>query len=135
MAVSRILKSALHGIVIAGLSISAAASNAQDDVFQSSFKEVRQTGFGLYGIFSVTNKSGKDIDDVRLSVYLKSTDGEILSATAITDATPGLVWQRDGEAIEVEIPLDRRPAAEAALEQHPDETVLEIIVEEIVYMN
>jgi len=128
------LKRCICIVALVGFAVSPTVVGAQEDVLKAEFKEIRQTGFGLYGIYSLTNTSGKDIDDIELHIFLQTADGESLSSTALTDTTPGLVWQKAAETIEIEVPLDGRPAAKAALEKNPDDTILAIKVRKITYM-
>ena len=100
----------------------------------AEFKEIRETSFGAYGIYTISNVGDQDIDDVVLSLYLKNTDGETLSSTAVTDATPGLVWMKAGASHEEGVPLDRRAAARALLENNPEQGDLVIEVKSISYM-
>lgn len=101
---------------------------------KAEFKEVRETAFGTYGIYTITNVGQRDIDDVSLSLYLKDQHGEILSSMAVTDATPGLVWLKAGQSAEQGVPLDRSEAARTLLKTRPGEGTLIIEVKRITFM-
>lgn len=114
-----------------------AISSAQEGLFETSYKEIGEKygpGFGLYAVYSVTNISGRDIDDISMSLSLRRADGESLASTGQTDQTPGLVWLRAGETTEVGVPVGRSPEAVAILEHNPDDAVLVIEINEISYM-
>ena len=120
--------------VLLSASLVSFAAFGEEAVFESEFVEVRQTAFGLYGIFDVRNVSGKAIDDLRLDVFLKTEDGTVLTATAVTDATPGLAWVAAGESFQVELPLDRSADARQILETASDEAILSIDIKAITYL-
>lgn len=102
---------------------------------RAHFKEIRQTSFGTYGIYTITNVGQRDIDDVLLYLYLKDKNGDTLSNMAVTDSTPGLVWLKAGESTEEGVPLDRRDAAKVLLETNPDEGNFVIEVKNMTFMN
>jgi hypothetical protein len=40
----------------------------------AKFKEIRNTQFGTYGFFAITNTGQRDIDDINLSLFLKGSE-------------------------------------------------------------
>ena len=104
-------------------------------LLKAQFKEIRETSFGTYGIYTITNVGQRDIDDVILYLYLKDKNGDTLSSMAVTDSTPGLVWLKAGESSEQGVPLDRSKAARVLLETNPDEGNFVIEVKNMTFMN
>jgi hypothetical protein len=102
---------------------------------RAQFKEIRQTSFGTYGIYKITNIGQHDIDDVILYLSLKDKNGDTLSNIAVTDATPGLVWLKAGESHEEGVPLDGRNEAKVLLETNPDEGNFVIEIKNMTFMN
>jgi len=88
----------------------------------AKFKEIRNTQFGTYGIFTITNTGQRDIDDINLSLFLKGPGGDTLSGMGVTDSTVGLVWLKVNQSKEEGIPLDRSKEAKFLLENSPDKT-------------
>jgi hypothetical protein len=77
-----------------------------------------------------------DIDDVILYLTLKDGNGESVTSTAITDATPGRVWLKAGQSLEESVPLDGsfHKEAKKLLETRPNDGKLVIEVKQITYM-
>jgi len=49
-------------------------------------------------VIEITNRTGKDIDDVRGSFVMEDLEGARLFGTGQTDASPGLI-RRSGDAM------------------------------------
>ena len=101
----------------------------------AKFKEIRNTQFGTYGIFTITNTGQRDIGDINLSLFLKGPGGDTLSVMGVTDSTVGLVWLKANQSKEEGIPIDRSKEAKLLLENNADKAKLEIRIESITYMN
>ncbi|MHC5025648.1 MAG: hypothetical protein ACYTGR_02675 [Planctomycetota bacterium] len=64
-----------------------------DEVLAVVFKEINERGFP---IVTLTNLTGRDIDDIRGSFRLLDADGSILHSTGMTSAVPGDVFLAAG---------------------------------------
>src|SRR5690606_32031640 len=113
----------LKRFFILTLSFTALSAHSQEDfensenLFSSSFSEIRQHHYvnSQYAFFTVTNLGKRDIDDVVLSLALVDSNNEALSRNAVTDATPGMIWLKSGESVELGVPLDDHPDARTLL--------------------
>ncbi len=76
---------------LAGLMISATVAAAEHS-FETEFKEVRETSLGVYAIYTITNTGERDIDDVKLGLWLKDKDGNTIGSMGTSEQVPGTAW-------------------------------------------
>jgi hypothetical protein len=122
-------------LIISMLTFSTTLRAEDINPLRAEFKEIRNTQFGTYGIFTITNIGQRDIDDINLSLFLKGPNGDTLSSMGVTDSTVGLVWLKVNQSKEEGIPLDRYKEAKLLLEKNPDKANLKIKIKNITYMN
>jgi hypothetical protein len=122
-------------LIISMLTFSTTLRAEDINPLRAKFKEIRNTQFGTYGIFTITNIGQRDIDDINLSLFLKGPNGDTLSSMGVTDSTVGLVWLKVNQSKEEGIPLDRYKEAKLLLEKNPDKANLKIKIKNITYMN
>src|SRR5690606_17608448 len=106
-------------------------------LFSSTFSEVRKHHYvnSQYAFFTVTNIGQQDIDDVVLSLALLDSQNEALSRNAVNVITPGMIWLKAGESIELGVPLDDHPDAKTLMAENPNAASLQIEVRSIKFMN
>ena len=118
-------------IVIAlGLTTAEAAEPAP---LVATYKGIKSNAMGEYGVYTLKNVSGKDIDDIVITLTLKDKDGNRVSNIAVSDATPGVIWLKAGASLEEGVPLDGRRGAKELLTTRQSESQLVIDVKSIQY--
>lgn len=125
------MKIRMVGSCTAALALSAAAFAADPAPLTATFKGFKANAMGEYGVYTLKNVSGKDIDDIAISLSLKDKDGNTMSSIAVSDTTPGLVWLKAGGTLEEGVPLDGRRGAKELLEKRRGESQLVIEVTSI----
>src|SRR5688572_1844726 len=119
------------GFCVVTIGLGAAAFAADPAPLTATFKGFKTNAMGEYGVYTLKNVSGKDIDDIVIHLSLKDKDGNTRSNIAVTDATPGLVWLKAGGTLDEGVPLDGRRGAKDLLEKRPGESRLVIEVKSI----
>jgi hypothetical protein len=127
---------ALLALALASAPLSIAADTPATNPLKAVFKEIKETGMGLRGVYTLTNTGKDDIDDVEIWLKLKDKAGETLSSTAVSDSTPGLVWLKAGASLNESVPLDGKMnlAAKTLLEKSPADGTLVIEIRKISYL-
>jgi hypothetical protein len=126
----------LHRIVgpfATALALTSTALAADLAPLTATFKGLKTNAMGEYGVYTLKNVSGKDIDDIAITLTLKDKDGYTMSNIAVSDTTPGLVWLKAGGTLEEGVPLDGRRGAKELLERRLGESQLVIEVKSIKY--
>ena len=121
----------MPGLFAAAFALAGSALAADPAPLTATFKGFKTNAMGEYGVYTLKNVSGKDIDDIAMTLELKDKDGNTMSITGVTDATPGLVWLKAGGTLEEGVPLDGRRGAKELLERRPGESRLVIEVKSI----
>jgi len=121
------------GLLAATIALTAAALAAEPAPLTATFKGFKSNAMGEYGVYTLKNVSGKDIDDVAITLTLKDKSGNTMSNIAVSDTTPGLVWLKAGGTIEEGVPLDGRRGAKELLEKRLAESQLVIEVQSIKF--
>ena len=121
------------GLLAATIAFTAAALAAEPAPLTATFKGFKSNAMGEYGVYTLKNVSGKDIDDVAITLTLKDKSGNTMSNIAVSDTTPGLVWLKAGGTIEEGVPLDGRRGAKELLEKRLAESQLVIEVQSIKF--
>jgi hypothetical protein len=119
------------GLFAAAILSATPALAADPAPLTATFKGFKTNAMGEYGVYTLKNVSGKDIDDIAITLTLKDKDGNTLSNTAVSDTTPGLVWLKAGATLEEGVPLDGRRGAKQLLEKRLGESQLVIEVQSI----
>lgn len=118
----------------AASSVFAGAVLAADSApLTATFDGIKANAMGEYGVYTLKNVSGKDIDDIEIVLRLEDKNGETLSLNAVSDSTPGLVWLKAGGTLKEGVPLDGRRGAKELLEKRLAESRLVIEVKSIKF--
>ena len=121
------------GLFAAALALTSSALAADPAPLVATFKGFKTNAMGEYGVYTLKNVSGKDIDDIAINLWLKDKDGNTMSSTAVSDTTPGLLWLKAGGTLEEGVPLDGRRGAKDLLEKRLGESRLVIEVTSIKF--
>lgn len=121
------------GLFAVAIVLTISALAAEPAPLTATFKGFKTNAMGEYGVYTLKNISGKDIDDIAISLMLQDKSGDTMSSIAISDATPGLVWLKAGGTREEGVPLDGRRGAKELLEKRLGESKLVIEVQSITY--
>jgi hypothetical protein len=117
----------------AGLVITGSAIAGDTAPLIATFDGIKTNAMGEYGVYTLKNVSGKDIDDIELELRLEDKNGEALSLNAVSDSTPGIVWLKAGGTLKEGVPLDHRRGAKELLEKRLAESRLVIVVKSIKF--
>jgi hypothetical protein len=110
-----------------------AAADPSRKLISVEFKEINEKG---YPVIELTNRTGKDIDDVRGSIVMEDLDGKRLFGTGQTDASPGLVFLGADETKEwVPYGLNRKPEMMERLRTRPDSVKFFFEARSMTYMD
>jgi hypothetical protein len=121
------------GLFAAAIALTTSALAAEPAALTAAFKGFKTNAMGEYGVYTLKNVSGKDIDDIAIVLTLEDKNGDMMSTIAVSDTTPGLVWLKAGGTIEEGVPLDGRRGAKELLEKRLGESQLVIEVKSIKY--
>ena len=121
------------GLLAVTIALAASALAAEPAPLTATFKGFKTNAMGEYGVYALKNVSGKDIDDVAITLTLKDKSDNTMSNIAVSDTTPGLVWLKAGGTIEEGVPLDGRRGAKELLEKRLAESQVVIEVQSIKY--
>lgn len=101
--------------------------------FSVEFKTINEAG---YPMFTVTNLTGKDVDDMSGGFEGSDPDGNVLFATGHTVAVPGEVFLRAGESTELSpYNLLEKEAPMALLRSNPSALKVVFRVRSLTYMD
>lgn len=102
--------------------------------FSVEFKTINDAG---YPMFTVTNLTGKDVDDMSGGFEGSDADGNVLFATGHTNAVPGDVFLRAGESTEISPYNLQEKEAPMALLRSADPSALKVVfrVRSLTYMD
>ena len=125
----------LVGLFAAALLQTNSVPAAEPGPLAATFDAIRTNAMGEYGVYTLKNVSGKDIDDIEIILRLQDKSGETLSVTAVSDSTPGVVWLKAGATLKEGVPLDGRRGAQELLEKRLGESRLVIEVKSIKFAN
>jgi hypothetical protein len=121
------------GLIAVAIVLTTSALAAEPAPLAATFKGFKTNAMGEYGVYTLKNVSGKDIDDIAITLTLKDKNGYTMSNIAVSDTTPGLVWLKAGGTLEEGVPLDGRRGAKELLEKRLGESQLVIEVTSIKY--
>jgi hypothetical protein len=108
------------------------AGFAPDKVIFVTFKEINADG---YPIVTLTNLTGRDIDDISGAFRLHDADGSILHSTGLTIAVPGdLFLAADTTTESSPFGLNRRQELMERLATTPDELSFSFEAREVTFM-
>ncbi|HEU5136430.1 MAG TPA: hypothetical protein VFU13_14870 [Steroidobacteraceae bacterium] len=124
----------IFALFAVAFALTTAALAADPAPLTATFVGIKSNAMGEYGVYTLKNVSGKDIDDIAMALTLKDKDGNTMSTIAVSDTTPGLVWLKAGGTIQEGVPLDGRRGAKELLEKRIGESQLVIEVQSIKYL-
>ena len=93
------------------LSFASHAAPNPDELFNLKFSKAKKdvdTG-KMHALFIITNKSGKSIDDISVSLELVDAASNRVSLITLSDSMLGRVWLEKGKSKDVSFPLDSYP--------------------------